>query len=209
MNITIVLGTARQGRNSERVYVALQQFFLHKENMEVTSVDIKDHVTLPETIPNWGEPVWETGARLAENFFEQSERKGPASGQHRYDENGVDGARMYSRWKKIVKKTDTFIFILPEYNHSFPGEWKLLVDSLYKEYSGKKAYVVGVSGGVFSGVRVSDHVKHVLIELNFNVQKLGLQIGNVKDAISQDGEVLDGALSERIQKFVDQVTEEA
>jgi len=176
MNITIVLGTARTGRNSERVYLALQEMFPKNKNANVTSVDVRDYVQLPQTIPSWGE-------------------------------GGADTKE--SKWKTVVKDTDAFVFILPEYNHSFPGEWKLLVDTLSKEYSGKTAYIVGVSSGVFAGVRVSDHVKTVLIELNFSVPKVGLYIGKVADVITEQGTINDEALKDRIAQFVDAVAQKS
>jgi NAD(P)H-dependent FMN reductase len=174
MNITIVLGTARKERKSERVYIALQQIFADIDKVSVTAVDVRDYVTLPETVPNWG----------------------------------VGGSNeVPTKWKEVVEKTDAFLFILPEYNHSFPGEWKILVDSLSSEYAGKAAYVVGVSAGAFAGARVSDHVKTVLIELNFTVSKMGLLIGSVGDALSQEGVIQDQALAERIEKFAQKVVE--
>lgn len=176
MQVTIVLGTARKGRQSEKVGKLLEKSFISAGDTTVELVDVRDHVTLPETIPNWGE----------------------------------GGANEKSTvWKDIVSRTDSFIFILPEYNHGYPGEWKILVDSLYNEYKGKKAYIVGVSSGMFSGVRVADHVKAVLVELNMDVQKTALQVGKVKDLIDEEGNTEDEAFMERVTKFVDAVVTNA
>jgi len=112
-----------------------------------------------------------------------------------------------TKWKQIAENTDTFVFILPEYNHGYPGEWKLLVDALYKEYSGKHAYIVSVSGGAFAGVRVADHVKPVLIELGLRVHKRGLHVGNVAKTFDEEGMCRDEQFAERAQTFVDAVKE--
>ena len=37
------------------------------------------------------------------------------------------------RWSRTVAAFDTFIFVTPEYNHSFPGALKTAVDSLFRE----------------------------------------------------------------------------
>jgi len=174
MNITIVLGTARKERKSERVYLALQQMVSEMADAEVVAVDVRDYSTSPETVPNWGV-------------------------------GGSDTTP--SKWKEVVEKTDAFLFILPEYNHSFPGEWKILVDSLSSEYAGKIAYIVSVSAGSFAGVRVADHVKTVLIELNFKVPKQGLQIGKVGESFAEDGTVTDEDTKGRIQKFIITIVE--
>jgi len=107
-----------------------------------------------------------------------------------------------TKWQSIAKQSDVFVFVIPEYNHGYPGEWKLLVDSLYEEYAGKEAFVVGVSNGTFSGVRVADHVKPVLVELGLVVQRSALYIGHVDDVFEEDGEPRDEKLRERASKFI-------
>lgn len=173
MNITIVLGTARQERNSEHVANALNTSFQQKEDIRATLVDTREVVKVPHTIPAWVE------------------------------------SDIYKDWREIAKNTDVFIHVLPEYNHGYPGEWKLLVDSALDEYKGKKAYIVGVSGGIFSGVRVADHVKPVLVELGVYVEKKGLYIGNVKQVFDETGTLKDQAVNKRLNEFVDQVVASA
>ena len=168
-NITLVLGTARAGRNSARVFKYLQTLLEAKTDVSLTGVDVRDHLDTAATVPPWGE-------------------------------GGAD--ERSTKWKEIVIDTDTFIFILPEYNHGYPGEWKLLVDSLYDDYKGKDAYLVTVSGGVFSGVRVADHVKPILIELNLLPRKTGLHVGRVKSVLDETGEPTDDDFAEKAEEFV-------
>lgn len=175
--IALVLGTARAERKSERVFTYLQELFNAKGLAEVTSVDVRDHISEAATIPPWG-----TG--------------------------GTEEAP--TEWQRIANDADIFVFILPEYNHGYPGEWKLLVDSLGSGvYEGKDVYIVGVSSGTFSGVRVADHVKPVLVELKMMPYKTALYIGNVEETFTEDGEPTDEAVRERATKFVDAVCGEA
>lgn len=176
MHVTLVLGTARKDRKSKRVFLALSDHFSKKEEVTLETVDVRDHVTLPETIPGWGQ-------------------------------KGAD--QTPTKWKKIIDHTDVVVFIIPEYNRSFPGEWKMLVDSLYSEYTLKRVYTVGVSDGLFAGVRVVEDVKPILIELNFHVMKENLCIGNVDEVIDEKGEITDEQTKKRIQKFIDQVVKGA
>ena len=67
-----------------------------------------------------------------------------------------------SKWRKIASEAAGFVFVVPEYNHSFPGEFKLLFDSAFKEYAGKPASIVGVSDGQFGGVRMMQQLMPVL-----------------------------------------------
>lgn len=61
-------------------------------------------------------------------------------------------------WKTLVKASDGFIFIVPEYNHSYPGELKILLDKAYKEYNRKSVGVCTVSSGGVGGTRVAEHL---------------------------------------------------
>ncbi len=59
---------------------------------------------------------------------------------------GVGGAsETGSGWKDIIAKSGALVLVIPEYNHGYPGELKLLLDSLYEEYKGLSVAMVGVS----------------------------------------------------------------
>ncbi len=68
-------------------------------------------------------------------------------------------------WKEVVEKAKGFVLVIPEYNHGYPGELKLLLDQQYENYNLKPVLICGVSGGGFGGARVVEHIKPVLIEL--------------------------------------------
>lgn len=116
---------------------------------------------------------------------------------------GVGGADSTpTAWKALVAETDVFVFILPEYNHSYPGEWKILMDSLYPEYKGKTAYVVGVGGGQFAGARVMEHVMPVLVNFQFTIANQRLHIASASRLFAEPGVIADTATKERIDAFV-------
>lgn len=68
-------------------------------------------------------------------------------------------------WKELALQARGFVFVVPEYNYGYPGELKLLLDTLYREYRNKPVMLCGVSSGRFGGARVVEHLKPVLIEL--------------------------------------------
>ena len=109
-----------------------------------------------------------------------------------------------TKWKEIVATTDRFVFVLPEYNHSYPGEWKLLMDSLFDEYKGKTAYVAAVSNGQFGGTRVMEHVLPVLVNFQFIVGNKRLHIAHVSDTVPEDGP-LETVTKERLEAFAKHV----
>ncbi|HMA78476.1 MAG TPA: NAD(P)H-dependent oxidoreductase [Candidatus Paceibacterota bacterium] len=116
-----------------------------------------------------------------------------------WGEGGAD--TVPTAWKELVTATDTFVFVLPEYNHSYPGEWKLLMDSLFKDYAGKRAYVVAVGGGQFAGARVLEHVLPVLVNFQFRIGNERLHIAHASTTVSRDGQVTDSATRERLEQF--------
>jgi NAD(P)H-dependent FMN reductase len=92
-----------------------------------------------------------------------------------------------SDWKNVISNSDAVIFVTPEYNHSYPGELKILIDSLYEEYENKVAGIVGVSMGPYAGVRVTEALKILLLTVNFDVVNRSFDIGKIQDVIDEEG----------------------
>ncbi|GIW68635.1 MAG: FMN reductase [Candidatus Parcubacteria bacterium] len=93
-----------------------------------------------------------------------------------------------SSWCEVAREADAFIFVLPEYNHGYPGEWKLLIDSCGTEYARKPVAVCGVSAGVFGGRALADNVKPVLVELKMVPTRNNMYIGKAHEVVSPNGE---------------------
>lgn len=99
-----------------------------------------------------------------------------------------------NRWLEIVKRSDGFIFVVPEYNHSFPGELKIFLDGVYPEYARKPAIACGVSIGMWGGVRAVDHLNHVLSSLGMCVitkSHQNVYFPKVKELFDADGNIVD------------------
>ncbi|MCR8559355.1 NAD(P)H-dependent oxidoreductase [Mucilaginibacter sp. BJC16-A38] len=81
----------------------------------------------------------------------------------------------------IVSKTDKFIFIIPEYNGSFPGVLKVFIDAL--DFPGsfyeKKAALVGLSSGKYGNIRGIDHFTGVCHYMHLEVMPLKIHIGSI------------------------------
>lgn len=57
------------------------------------------------------------------------------------------------KYTEITLKADAFFIVTPEYNNSFPGSLKRLLDSEYKNYMHKPVMLAGVSDGQWGGAR--------------------------------------------------------
>tara|TARA_B100000508_G_C11461538_1_gene279478 strand:+ start:316 stop:864 length:549 start_codon:yes stop_codon:yes gene_type:complete len=116
---------------------------------------------------------------------------------------GTGGADEHTTaWKEIVEKSQALILVIPEYNHGYPGELKLLLDSLWEHYKGMPVALVGVSAGSLGGARVIDHIKPVLIEMYLEPIRESVTFSRVKDAFNEDGSLKDQKTAEYIQKMV-------
>ncbi|MFD4670677.1 NADPH-dependent FMN reductase [Lentzea sp. NPDC058450] len=66
-------------------------------------------------------------------------------------------------WSSVIASYDGFVFITPEYNHSFSAALKNALDYLYAEWNDKAAGFVGVGGT--GGLRAVEQLRLVLAEL--------------------------------------------
>jgi NAD(P)H-dependent FMN reductase len=65
------------------------------------------------------------------------------------------------QWSEIVDGSDAFVFVMPEYNHGFPGALKNAIDYLHNEWAYKPAGFVSY-GGISGGMRAVQLLKPVL-----------------------------------------------
>lgn len=67
-------------------------------------------------------------------------------------------------WSATVSRADAFVFVTPEYNHSFPASLKNALDYLNAEWADKPAGLVSY-GGVSAGLRAATALKPILAAL--------------------------------------------
>lgn len=104
---------------------------------------------------------------------------------------------------EIIKRSDAIIIVSPEYNHGYPGELKMMIDMLYKEYAGKPVGICGVSIGPFAGARAVEQLRQVVIELSMIPIREAVYFGNVGTLFNETGEITDASYHERVQKFLE------
>ena len=86
-----------------------------------------------------------------------------------YENNGKNAE--FNAMREEVQNSDKLVFIVPEYNGSFPGVLKAFIDGLkYPEgVRDKKAALVGVSSGVQGGVFAMSHLTDIFNYLGMHV----------------------------------------
>ena len=102
---------------------------------------------------------------------------------------------------EILIPTQKFIFILPEYNGTFPGVLKAMIDNsdVKKVWYYKKALLTGVSTGRAGNLRGMDHLSASLHYLKMNVHHNKLPISVIDKVMDKDGR-----LNEETLKVIDE-----
>jgi len=100
---------------------------------------------------------------------------------------------------------DALVIVTPEYNHSFPGLLKHILDSCLKEYIHKAAGIVGVSAGPFGGVRAIQDLIPVIRELGLVNIFWDVNFGNVSKVFDESGKLVDEAFVSRADKFLNEL----
>jgi chromate reductase, NAD(P)H dehydrogenase (quinone) len=94
-----------------------------------------------------------------------------------------------------VFSQNRFVFILPEYNGSFPGILKTFIDCLPpKEWANKKACLVGIADGRAGNLRGMEHLTGILQYLKMHVYHNKLPISLVTKLIDADAKFNDDQL---------------
>src|SRR5262245_63663430 len=96
-----------------------------------------------------------------------------------------------------MMQADGLVIVAPEYNHSFPGLLKHVLDSCLKEYIHKAVGLIGVASGPFMGTRVVQNLLPVMRELGLATIFYDVNIGKVGRVFSPDGTLLDEAVARR------------
>lgn len=88
-----------------------------------------------------------------------------------------------------ITNTSKFLFIIPEYNGSFPGVLKTFIDAcdFQESFYDKKAALVGVSSGKYGNIRGIDHFGGVCSYLHLNVLPLRIHIPYIKSELNEEG----------------------
>ncbi len=91
------------------------------------------------------------------------------------------------KYREITKRADGFVIVTPEYNHSFPGSLKRMLDSEYENYKHKPVALVGVSSGGWGGTRAVQSLLPVVRKLGMIMMATDIYVTNVDDAFDEQG----------------------
>ncbi len=110
--------------------------------------------------------------------------------------------------QQLVTQTQKFLFIIPEYNGSYPGVLKLFIDccDFPDSFYDKKAALVGHSTGKYGNIRGIDHFTGVCNYMNMHVLPLKLHIPAIHKELDSEGNLFQPDTlkftEEQLDKFI-------
>ncbi len=125
-----------------------------------------------------------------------------------YPQTATSGlsSTLFEQYQKTIITTDGIIIITPEYNHSFPGELKMLLDNLKQEYTKKPVGICGISSGPFGGTRMIQSLEPVLLQMGMIPIRSHMHIGEVDRVMSDIQSGADTIVWEkRINRLLDDI----
>lgn len=116
------------------------------------------------------------------------------------------GADMKALEERYLKPVDKFLFIMPEYNASFPGVLKMMMDNcdVKKCWWYKKAALVGISDGRAGNLRGTEHMTAILNYLKVNVLYNKVLLSRIGEEVDKESRILKPQTKELISVQIDE-----
>jgi chromate reductase len=110
-------------------------------------------------------------------------------------------------FQKYIESARHIIFVIPEYNGSYPGVLKLFIDaSPVKSFWNKHASIVGLSDGHAGNSRGQDHLTGVLHYLKMHVHYHKPKLSAITKAFDADGKLVNERYMTQLTELAEMVT---
>lgn len=108
-----------------------------------------------------------------------------------FNGDGNDPEGKDPRYTAITERADAFFVVTPEYNHSFPGSLKRMLDSELANYNHKPVAFAGVSNGNWGGTRAIEALVPAVRETGLVVMSWDVYFPYVQNIFSDEGQMND------------------
>lgn len=104
--------------------------------------------------------------------------------------DGNDPEGKDPRYSEITARADAFFIVTPEYNHSFPGSLKRMLDSELQTYNHKPVALAGVSDGNWGGTRAVESLVPAIRETGLVVLSWDIFFPYVNKMFDENGALM-------------------
>lgn len=119
--------------------------------------------------------------------------------------DGNDPEGKDANYTAVTERADGFLIVVPEYNHSFPGSLKRMLDSELETYNHKAVAFAGVSSGSWGGVRAIEALVTATRETGLVALSIDMQFPHVQELFSESGELLNEKYRERPKRMFEEL----
>lgn len=173
LNIPVLLGTVREGRQSEHLARFVHGRLLARGAIESAFIDPRDH--------DFG------NLRVRAVDIEQA----PTPEVRAFIEQ--------------MHAADGFVIVTPEYNYSFPGALKNMLDVTFKPWN-RKPFGLIACGGISGGMRCIDALRQVVSGLGAVTVPAHLPVQFISKTFGPNGPLVDAAdWTKRVDSVIDEV----
>ncbi len=123
---------------------------------------------------------------------------------YRLTATGDDAAGL-DRYRELMAAADGLVIVAPEYNHGYPGELKLLLDSDFSAYARKPVGLVTVSSGRIGGARLAEQLRLLTTALRMVPVSPALHVVDAEQAVAEDGRLASPSLEQVAIDMLDEV----
>ena len=106
-----------------------------------------------------------------------------------FEGDGNDPEGKDPRYTDITAQADAFFIVTPEYNHSFPGSLKRMLDSELANYNHKPVAIAGASNGNWGGVRAVEALVPAIRETGLVVMSWDIYFPYVQNIFNDDATI--------------------
>ena len=114
--------------------------------------------------------------------------------------DGNDPEGKDRRYGELTARADGFFIVVPEYNHSFPGSLKRMLDSELENYNHKAVAFAGASSGAWGGVRAIEALAMAVREMGLVSTYVDMHFPKVQELFDESGNLLNESYRHRCIK---------
>ncbi|OUJ72416.1 NADPH-dependent FMN reductase [Hymenobacter crusticola] len=113
----------------------------------------------------------------------------------------------FNQLVKLASEADKLVFVVPEYNCSYPGVLKMFIDGLPYPggIRGKKAALVGLGTGSQGGLLALSHMTDILMYLGTAVLPTRVRLPFLDQHLTADGELTNALYQQLLAEQTDQL----
>lgn len=119
--------------------------------------------------------------------------------------DGNDPEGKDPRYSELTAKADAFFIVTPEYNHSFPGSLKRMLDSELENYIHKPVAIAGASDGNWGGVRAVEALVPSVREMGLVVTFTSAYFPRVNELFDDNGKPKEVRIEKSVRKAYDEL----